>query len=506
MKKLIACLVAFTLIFSVTLLAACAETEQAGTDEQYSEQESTSSARQRHSGAGSVTGNTSNSAGGGSSAGSAGSVGGNSSQSTAPTSNEYTYGNYDYTYSNTPVSVEYVYGDKVAEADALIYLFVTSDYKKPVLTENFYNALVGLESQYNALTATQKGQVQNASLLFEARAAYEWMACNEAETLIGELPDPTLDNITDFGTKAAAIASLVETVTDISPIKNYATYQSKVESSSVLLVDAFNDAVAAIATFEYSAEYKAKLDYAAAVYAIMNDTQKSRVATNYSTLSSMQTKYANRDAAQVFADALAAIADENNLTDADKATVKELKKQFKNLTEAVVNEIPAAAMTKYNTMVKTANTLWPEYYINFMTDPAGGNEYFKVYKSDGGVGELGGTSDGENYPAEYDGDSLTKAYKFKTDRYIIIETDAPAVLTIVANYKKGSGDITVKSGTLSFNSSNKASFTAGDFSTSFTVSMGSGEDTNYVVNLPAAGTYQLSSGDSNVMVYYMIYQ
>ena len=268
----------------------------------------------------------------------------------------------------------------------------------------------------------------------------------------------------------------------------------------------FNAAVNAVSTFTYTTEYKEKLDKAQTIYNMLDDNQRAQVANAYSTLTSMQQKYANTVLAYEFASMLTVINDAAHLTDDDKANVKAIKKAYKNLAAAVEAEIPSDARTKYNTMVSTANTLWPEYFINF-ADGAGGNEYFKVYKSDGSPNaSLGGTGDGAVAHGYYDGEVLTDACKYKTDRYIIIETDAPALLTVVANVKSGNsgGKLNVKQGTVTFDTKGKATFSASGYSGSTDVSTKSGEDTNYTFSLPAAGTYQISSG-SEFLIFFIIY-
>jgi|GEM_PF-3278628 len=502
MKRVLCCILAAMLALSVALFTACADEGQAATSDNFSASASSSSARQRGSDADtsrvSVTTSVSES-----------SVS-SAAQSTTNSSNEQpapSYSDYDYTFENQPVRVEFDINetDPVKILDSYIYIFST-DYAKPVLTNEYYSSLAAYESSYKALSATQQGQLKNRAFLLESRWAFDNMASAEAAKLIQDLPDPTLDNITEFGAQYTRIEVLVVKISDTSKIVNFSAYQAKVSASSVLLTDAFAEAVAAIATFEYSAAYKQKLDYASSLYSLMNDAQKNQSSANYSTLTGMQAKYASASVAYSFADTVNALPALDALTDTDQAVIKQLKAAYHKMSAAEQAEIPADVKTKYDNYVSKAAELWPEYYINFMVDGPSGNEYFKVYKSDGGTGDLGKTDDGPKCPGYYDGDTFTKACKFKTDRYVIIQTDAPCVLTIVANIKSGSGNLVVKQGTLSFNSSGKASFSAGSFNETKTVNTATNENTNYTFKLPSAGLFQISSSNSDVLVFYMIYQ
>ena len=428
MKKLFAFTLAAMLTFSVTLMTACAD-DQAGTNEPFSaEQTSASSARQRGSGAGSVSagsaasgGQSGNQSAGGQSGGS----GGNSAS--ASTNEEYSYGNYNYAYSNSAMEVEYIPGDKVSELDSDIYYF-SMDYKKPVLTDSFHSALAFCEKEYNALSAAQRSQLRNAAFLFEARAAYDNMVKEEATSLISKLPDPTLENITQFGTLAAAIADLLETIADPSVVPDYQTYQNKLEASSTLLIDAFANAVAAIATFEYSSEYKGKLDYADSVYSIMNDGQKAKVAANYSTLTSMQTKYANAAVAYSFADTVNSLPALDSLTDTDQAIIKQLKRAYNEMSATEQSEIPADVKTKYDRYVQKAAELWPEHVYIIEGTPRRGDDVFKFSNQFSSCTR-------EDEPTIYEGRKITAGAKGNSGKTITFTTTKPSVLTIYANVR-----------------------------------------------------------------------
>ncbi len=442
MKKILAIILVLMLAFSMLLITACNKDDTADLDPNASSTQETTSTRQRGDAAGSGTTPTSidtpTSTGGNNPTSSDDSSGGNSSQ-TPSQGGEHKYGNYDYTYQNT-VTMPSEMVSEAGKFDMLICLF-SEDFTKPQLTDAFYSALVDYENRYNKLSATDKGAVKNYPFLQEARKAYNNMAKQECEKIISELPDATISNLTEFAILANAAGKLITNLgNDANSIPNKNIYDNKVKAADSLLIDTFNQKVTALQVFEYTAEYKTKLDDADTIYQLMNASQQSRVSASYSTLTSLRTRYADAAVAYSFVDTVNSLPDVNSLKDTDQAIIKQLKKTYNKMTDAEKAEVPAETKTKYDTYVAKAQELWPEYVYKCYEERSLVDGFFKP---DGG--SKFSTAGRDEYPCNYDGTTYTNCVKFKSDRSITFTTTKPGVLTVYANVRDK--DVKDKDGT-----------------------------------------------------------
>ncbi len=367
MKKILAIILVFMLAFSTLLITACNKDNTADTDIETSSTtpEETSSGRKRGEGAGSDTSTpitnssnagtptSSNNDPNNSSAGTPTSSDDDPSNSSAdtPTSSDDDddYNDYSYTASVTNPTEK---TSKAGQFDELIYMFA-QDFTRPSLDDDFYDTLVSYETMYNALSATDKGLVQNYKFLLEARTAYNGMAKKKCEKLINNLPDATIDNLTDFGTQAKEIEKFLGHLGgDANSIPNKTIYDNKVKAADSLLIDTFNQKVSALQTFEYSSEYKAKLDDAYVIYGLMNASQQSKVASSKQTLDTKNTLYNDTAVVKTFEEKVLTLPDIANLTDTNKADVLNLKTAYSQLTKEQQGLISQEAMTKYSELEK----------------------------------------------------------------------------------------------------------------------------------------------------------
>ncbi len=437
MKKLLAIILVLMLAFSTLLITACNKDNTADLEPETSSTQETTSTRHRGDAAGSGTttptsvGDTTTSTSDDNTTSSDDESGSSSSQK--PSQGPGTgYENYDYTYQNT-VTMPSEMVSEAGKFDMLICLFA-EDFTKPQLTDAFYSALVDYESRYNKLSAVDKGTVKNYPFLQEARKAYNDMAKQECEKRISALPDASIDNLTDFGTQTKAIEKLLANLgNEANNIPNKNIYDNKVAKADSLLIDTFNQKVTALQAFEYTAEYKAKLDDADAIYSLMNTSQQSRVSASYSTLSTLKTKYADAAVAYSFVDTVNSLPDVNSLTDTDQAIIKQLKKTYNKMTDAEKAEIPAETKTKYEAYVAKAQQLWPENVFYCYDERKTGNSLFTF---NGGVNTAGRA----DYPCNYNGTTYTKCIKFKTSNTVTFTTTKAGVLTAYVNVRNKSSE------------------------------------------------------------------
>ncbi len=511
MKKLLAIILVVLMSVSILFVTACEKNQGENSSEtRQSSSEEESSTRRRgdtvdNSGEGNNGGNTgndnpgnntgndntnnsgnngNNGNNGGNTGNNGGNTGNNGGNNFQPTTGSYVYGNYPYSYTTNVTTVTFDL--------TLPYTFVDTyiiDLPAPTLNGTFYDSLVDAEDSYNALSASDKGMVANYARLQEARTAYDDMAKQEAISLINELIDPSMDNLTTFANAENKIKNLLNKMTSTSGVSNLSTYNSKVQNSQSIIVSAFNDAVSQIATFEYSNDYKAKLDNASSIYQIvLNANLQGQVTSQKTTLDNRVADWSNRVIAGGLEDILAQLPGVNNITENDKATLKALRKSYRMLTDAQKAILPAETTNLYNAYVDKAQSLWPEY-ICYTPSGAGGDSYFKVVKSNDSSSTLGGTDRGSSCPGLFEGETLTSASKFKPDRYIKFTTTGATILTIIANCKDDEAGGTI---TASLNGS--AVGTA-------TVTYQSPENTEYQISLPNAGTYTLSSSSDSVLLF-----
>ncbi len=433
MKKILAIILVLMLAFSMLLATAC-NNNTADTDIETSSTtpEETSSGRKRGSGAGSgtTTSPITNSSNAGTPTSSDDDPNNSSADTPASSDDDDDYNDYSYTASVTNPTETI---SKAGEFDGLIYAFA-QDFTRPSLDDDFYDTLVSYETMYNALPATDKGLVQNYKFLLEARTAYNSMAKKRCEKLINNLPDATIDNLTDFGTQAKEIEKFLGHLGgEANSIPNKNIYDEKVKAADSLLVDTFNQKVSALQTFEFTAEYKAKLDDAYVIYGLMNASQQSKVATSHSTLDSLNIRYANAAVAYSFVDTVNSLPDVNSLKDTDQAIIKQLKKTYYKMTDTQKAEIPAATQAKYEAYVAKAQELWPENVFYCYDERKTGNSLFKFNGSINTAGR-------DEYPCNYNNATYTKCIKFKSSNTVTFTTTKAGVLTAYINVRNKSSE------------------------------------------------------------------
>ncbi len=509
MKKLLAIILVVLMSVSVMLFTACEKNEGDNSSNQgrQSSSEEESSTRKRGDGAtssgdttstssidGGNAGNSGNGGGGGTSSNGGGgyssSIGGGNYSSYQPSAGSYVYGAYPYSYSTSITQVTF---DLTKE-----YTFVDNyimELPAPSLNGTFYDSLVDAEDAYNALSASDKGMVANYSRLVEARTAYDDMASQEATSLINELIDPSMENLTQFANQKDKIQALLDKMSSNSGVSNLSTYNTKVSNSQSIIVTAFKNAVSEIATFEYSNDYKTKLDNASSVYNIVtNANLQSQVTSEKTTLDNRIADWNNRVIAGGLEEILAELPGVDNLTENDKATIKALRKSYRMLTDAQKAILPAETTNLYNAYVNKAQTLWPEYiwYINESTYGGSPDGFFVTYKDTAGTkaSNLGSTGDGANAPGVFEGETLTDGAKFKTDRYIHFTTTTSSIVTIVANFKDDgqSGDVVAL-----LNGTTEVA--------RVTVTKQDPSKTEYTLSLPNPGKYVLQSTNGVLLLF-----
>ena len=311
----------------------------------------------------------------------------------------------------------------------------------------------------------------------------------QAEYLIENLTVPedlSQATLTNFGAQITAINKALGRITNANAISNLADYETKKSQAEDVIAGAFDTAVAALEPFEFSEEYKAKLDDAFALYEIVkaNDLT-ARAATSYATLTQKLQQYNDHASSLGFIDLLATLPDDaSTITDADKASIINLQKTYNKMTAGEKAELPDEAVNKFNALVQEMRSRgWEAKVCNLGQNP-GGDDFFKVYKTDTkkSVSSLGQTSNGEDYPAVYDDEEYHLASKHKTDRIIEFTTANAGVLTIAANNKGSDASFTI---TGPDGYSQTVTVTAHDKNVT--------EGTEYVLELPSAGTYTIRS-------------
>ncbi len=408
------------------------------------------------------------------------SQGDGTSSSYQPSSGSNVYGTYPYSYSTSVKDVAFDIN--------LEYTFVDNyilSLEKPSLNGTFYDALVDAEDAYNALSASDKGMVANYSRLVEARTAYDDMASQEATSLINQMSEPSLDNLSQFASEKAKIQFLLDKMSSTSSVSNLSSYNTKVQNSSAIVINEFSNAVSAISSFEYSPEYKQKLDNADNVYQIVLSVGlENQVTSQKTTLDSMKIKYDNRGAAVAWETKLNSLPAVNSITADNKSTIKSLKIEYNTMAEAVKNEVSSTGYSTLQTYLTKMNELWPQKILYLINDNRAGNEDF-VFAS-----KFGTTSDDEKSPGMYEGQLLTEGTKFKIANSVTFKTNDAAVLTVVANIKnnKSPGNFTVSlNGTI--------------IETVEVTYKEGGVDTEYVVSLPSNGTYVLNSTNDDLLIF-----
>ncbi len=386
MKKLLAIILVVLMSVSVMLFTACeknqGETSSSGPTRQSSSEEE-SSTRRRGDGASSSSSNvdnTSSSIGGGNNpttssggnnpttssggngggasssssygggnAGNSSSIGGGNYSSYQPASGSYVYGTYPYAYTTSVTNVAF---DLTLE-----YTFVDNyimELPSPSLNGTFYDSLIDAEDAYNALSASDKGMVANYSRLLEARTAYDDMARQEAIYLIDNLGEPDANNLTAFDKEASKIQNLLDNMTSTSGVTNLSSYNTKVESSKLVSVNAFKDAVSQLGAFEYTQAYKNKLDNCDSIYNTISADKRGSVSSEKATLDSMKTRYSDTGVVNEFMalyEQLPAVSGVNATT---KTSIENCNKAYENLTATQIQLLPNASAVSSNLLALMA--------------------------------------------------------------------------------------------------------------------------------------------------------
>ncbi len=439
-------------------------------------------------GGGGNTGNDNNGGNGGNNENDGGNDG--SSSNYQPPSGSNVYGNYPYSYTTNVTSVAFDLTLSYTYVD-----FYIIDLPSPSLNGLFYDSLVDAEDAYNALSASDKGMVANYARLQEARRAYDDMASQEAISLINEMSEPSLDNLSQFASEKAKVQNLLDKMSSTSSVSNLSSYNTKVQNSSTIVINEFSNAVSAISSFEYSTEYKQKLDNADNVYQIVLSVGlQNQVTSQKATLDNMKATWNNRVIAGGIDDLLAELSGVDNLTENDKGTISSLRKAYRKLTAEQLATLPAETISLYNAYIAKAQTMWPEYtwYVSEDTKSGSTDGFFTVYKDTirKEKGTLGSGSISENFYGMFDGETCSVGRKFSLERYIHFTTSSTMVLRVIANIKptQGSGDLILHlEGT-------------GEISR-ITISNQPKENTEYTFTLATAGNYYLTSTNKELFLY-----
>ncbi len=301
-------------------------------------------------------GNTGNNGGNtGNNGGNTGNNGGNNYQ---PTTGSYVYGNYPYSYSTDVTNVMFDL--------TLAYTFVDTyivDLGTPTLNGTFYDSLVDAEDAYNALSASDKGMVANYARLQEARAAYDDMAKQEAISLINELSEPDANNLTAFDKEAQKIQYLLSRMRSTSGVSNLASYNTKVDASKLVAVNAFKDAISQLGAFEYTQAFKNKLDDCNALYQAISADKKGSVTSEKSTLDNMLTRYNDTGVVNDFMALYNQLPEVAGVNASTKSNIENCNKAYGSLTTSQINLLSnaSAISSKLSSLMAEVERQFPSY-------------------------------------------------------------------------------------------------------------------------------------------------
>ncbi len=491
MKKFLAIILVLMLAFSMLLATAC-NNNTADTDIETSSTtpEETSSGRKRGEGAGSDT--TTSDLGTTPSGGddpniSVGDEPGNDSQN-PPQENDFEFGKYDYSYS-TSVTNPTETTSEAGNFDMLIYMFA-QDFSSPSLSDEFYDALVSYESSYNALSATDKGLVQNYKFLFEARTAYNNMAKQECEKLISTLPDASIENLDEFSVQSNAIQKLINNLgSEANNISNKAIYEQKVAQIDSLFVESFNQKVAEVRTFEYTPAYKAKLDSALTFYNNLTPSQKSSVNSSYLELSELITKYEDTGVVNAFNEVYNKLPAPSAVVKEDKTNIELARTMYNEMSNTQLELLGNyVAISQNLDNLKTAiNVLCPEFVWARSLESNKGSRT-KTFQNSTLVYDFSGSSTNSGSAVfTYDGKSLTESFTFNANGSFKIN-NVPyggKLVLYVTHYNSKLVNVTVSGGTYTE-----------------TKELGVNEPLEF--NIPSSGNYTISFSDK-VKVYAVVF-